>query len=275
MERVEAGLKGRFLRVFFPQRPKVPNLMFHLHSDSPFQIDQRLLSKEEIRQLNDALRRASICSSVNDLSRKFGRDEIEEVVFRRVGRFIDNYVQMQALRGGGYQPTVVASEDSGIYNALVVAEAISLEDALALVREESRALAIAHGTHDKDRFTNPEIPLHTPLMQPHIAEFNHALAKIIINKARVKVVGGNGNTITTPEEIRQEIIRQTTAQNNEKAVRTTLQRLGISKPYEIGLDRTENDNKYLTIGAAALGTAGALAILAVIVHNRHQKTKKV
>ncbi|MDO8576980.1 MAG: hypothetical protein Q7R82_01415 [Candidatus Daviesbacteria bacterium] len=283
IEKDGVDLKERVWRLFFPQEPKVPNLMFHIHSDSSFQIDPHLLPEEKISQINNALRKASICSSVNDLNRELSHDEIDRVVFGRVGRFIDNYVRTQALCEGGYHPTVVSSGDSGIYNALVVAEAISLESVLDLIAKESRVLAIARG---ENKFANPEIPLHTPQIEPDLRDFYDVLAGTDINDPKIPVVGGRGNIMTKAAEIRQELIRQTIEPSSEKEVRIAMKSLRIRKPHEIGLDDAGDDDNYLTIAAAALERtdvrlgiatgAVAAAILGFYVHKkRRQKPKKV
>lgn len=285
-----ADLEDRGWRLFLPRKPKIPNLMFHIHSDSPFQIDPNLLLKEKARQINDALRKASIRFSVKDLIRgessvrRLGLDEIENVVFHRVGRFVDGYFQAEVLSEGGYYPTVVASGDSGIHIAAAVAEATSLPDAIDLFVRESGGLAIAQGDFNRDELPDPEFPLRTRQVKVHLGDFYDVLARIAINDPIIPIVGGMGNIMTKAAEIRQEFIRQTLEPGSEKRVRATLKKLHIRKPHEIGLDNAGDDNSYLTIAASALkrkdvqlALGGAVvfgAILGYKLNKRRQKSKK-
>ena len=75
--------------------------------------------------------------------------------------------------------------------------------------------------------------------------------------------------MTKAAEIRQRRSRHTTEQSSEDAVRVAMRRLGVSQIQEIGLDEVDNTKKYLTIGAIIGGV-----VLAVVVHNKRQKTKK-
>ncbi|OGE62861.1 hypothetical protein A2964_00745 [Candidatus Daviesbacteria bacterium RIFCSPLOWO2_01_FULL_40_27] len=270
-----AGLKDRFWSLFFPKEPKKASglgIMFHLHTDESFQINQRLLSKvlskERKKLLDDALQETSVSSSISNLNRRLGHDEIDRVIFGRLGRFVDNYVRAEAFRQGGHQPSVVGSGDSGILCAVHEAGVMSLGATMRVVVEGSRALAIARGTCSGAMFSDPEFPLHTSLMRPYLAEFNDTLDGIVFNDPQIPVVGG-GKIMTKAAEIRQAIIRHTTEQSSEDAVRVAMRRLGVSQIQEIGLDEVDNTKKYLTIGAIIGGV-----VLAVVVHNKRQKTKK-
>lgn len=137
MERAEAGFKdrpsGRFLH-----RPKVPHFIFHIYQSRPFPIDPRLLSKEELRPVEEALR------YVDKLGRSANRSAADEIAYGRVGAFIDNYVKMVLECKESYSPVVIACGTSGSFNTFFATEAIGIKEGiLPLMREEAEAIARA------------------------------------------------------------------------------------------------------------------------------------
>lgn len=290
MTTVETGSEGRSWHLFFPRKTKIPNLMFHIHQDSPFRIDARLL-KGRTEEINEVLRQVDVHFSTSDLIRGnlhrwFGRnDPIEEIVFRRVNRFIDGYLQAVVLREGGYEPIVVASGDSGIHLAAVVAGVLSFPDALDLFVRESRGLAIVQNDLNRNESPYPEFPLHTEQAKVSLGDFYDFLAEIDINDPKIPVVGGMGNTMMTGVEIIQELSRQAVELSSEEAVRATLGSMGIRNPHEIGQDKA-GANKYLTVAASAAKRRDVQVIVGGVlfgtgiflgvreVQKRRQKSKK-
>lgn len=269
MTTVETGSEGRSWHLFFPRKTKIPNLMFHIHQDSPFRIDARLL-KGRTEEINEVLRQVDVHFSTSDLIRGnvhrwFGRnDPIEEIVFRRVNRFIDGYLQAVVLREGGYEPTVVASGDSGIHIAAAVAGALSLPDALDLFVRESKGLAVAQSNLNRNELPYPEFPLHTEQAKASLGDFYDFLAGIEINDPKIPVIGGTGSVMRKGVEIIQELSRQAVESNSEKAVKDTLRSMGIRNPLEIGQDKA-GANKYLTVAASAAKRRDVQVVVGLVV----------
>lgn len=126
--------------------------------------------------------------------------------------------------------------------------------------------------HPKTQFSilkNPDAPLHTPLIEPCLKGFRDVLAKITIaditGEPRIVVVGGRGEIIRTPEEIKQELSRQTITSSNRELIRKTLRRAGISKLHEIGLESAEGDHQDFVITAALFAAGVACGILGLHV----------
>lgn len=266
---VESSLKERGWHLFFSKEQKIPNIMFHIHPNSHFRIDTRLF-KGRTEEINELLRQVDVNFSTSDLikgslHRWFGRaDPIEEIVFRRVSRFIDGYLQAEVLREGGYKSTVVASGDSGIHIAAAVAGALSLPDALDLFVRESKGLAVAQSNLNRNELPYPEFPLHTEQAKASLGDYYDFLAGIEINDPKIPVIGGTGSVMRKGVEIIQELSRQAVESNSEKAVKDTLRSMGIRNPLEIGQDKA-GANKYLTVAASAAKRRDVQVVVGLVV----------
>lgn len=284
MERAEAGFKGILKkgvrRLLFPGEPKKSaetkegkiSVMFHLHLGKPDQVKPGLLPDETMKEIRNTFRQATGYSLIYASRKHYYLDPYDKFVLWKTGRMVNNYAYLQPFLEQGCQIEAVGSGDSAICSGLA-AEAISLKAALGLTAIKARSIALAHSMQGGGIFSNPEIPFRTPKMEPFLEEFNDLLAGTDISEPKYKVVGDRGNIITTAEGMRAEIAQHPLEPINEEVVRRALRRLA-SPVQEIGLDSVDNTKKYLTIGSAAIGTAGVLTILAVIVHNKRQKSKK-
>ncbi len=253
------------------EKPRELSVMLHLHLGRPDQLDPGLLSPRKTRKVNDTFSEVT-GHSLADLSREYYLlDKADELVLWRAGRLAGNYVRLQSLLEAGCQLMAVGSGDSAICSALA-AEAISLRAALALEVTQSKLIAIAQGVNSGWLFRNRQFPFRTSKMEPYLDELKGAVVETDIQEPKVKIVGDNGQIITTAAEISQAIISQPVVSSNEEVVRRVLRRLALPVQ-EIGLDTVDNTKKYLTIGAAAIGTTGVLTILAMVVHNKRQKPK--
>lgn len=275
MERPRVGVKDKISSLLFRgKEPREYSIIFHIPSGKPPQVNQHLVSEEDIRGIDQALSLAGICPSLEALNKRNKRsysNGVEATVFSRVARFVDNYVKAQVFEHQqGYQPAAVAAGRSGIYNALTAAEVLSLEAAVGLVARESRLVAIARGSFGEDSFRDPDLPLGTSLMEHYAEEFNNGLTEVTLQDPKIAVIGGRGGRIATLEEMRQEIARQFIIPGDRMALEQALRRCCPSKPHEIGLDHVDR-NKYLTAGGVAV-VLGAAVVLTVIAHNRRQKS---
>lgn len=109
---------------------------------------------------------------------------------------------------------------------------------------------------------DPEAPLHTPLLSPFLGNFQTVLDKLDIQQPDIIVIGGKGSRVATIEEIKEEIIRQTTGSYNAQLIDDALSSLHRPLPFEVGLEPKDHTKKYL-IGAFVAGI-GAVGILALI-----------
>lgn len=267
MRRAEQ-IAERFGQVFFPLALRPRSLRFHI----PYQsagIDQGLLTgKQETSGVNSILAEAEICFSVAELNQRAGAGEL---VAARVAKSVNNDLQARLLeREGRYPFRVVAAGKSGLYNALVFAEVISLTDALHLIKEESRAIGLAQKVYLSSAVT-PEDLLYTPILKGFLGNMQEAMAKVEIRQPKLTVVSGKGSKVSGEVEIRQEIIEQALRPYDESAVDEALRELKVYRPFEIGLQPRGN-RRYL-IGAMAAGTI--LALIAYEAYGRYQRRNKL
>ncbi|MBI2315185.1 hypothetical protein HYU93_03990 [Candidatus Daviesbacteria bacterium] len=211
---------------------------------------------------------AEICFSVVELNQRAGAGELVAV---RVAKLINNDLQTRLLeREGKYSFQVTAAGKSGLYNALVFAKAISLTDALRLIKEESKAIGLAQKAYFSSAVTSEDL-LYTPILRDFLNNMQDTTAEVAIKQPNLTVVNGKGNKVSGEAEIRQEIIEQALRPYNELAVNETLRKLKAYRPFEVGLQPRGNKT-YLT-GAMAAGTI--LALIACEAYGRYQRRNKL
>lgn len=116
----------------------------------------------------------------------------------------------------------------------------------------------------------PEAPLGTPLMKPYKWEFQQVLTRLEFFEPAIPVVGGSGKIIRTPEEIKQEIVRELMLPRDKNQIRKALRGLGVSKPVEIGLKEVPRDNKNTSFLIALIITLGTVVYLGLIFRKHRQ-----
>lgn len=267
----KAGQVARRLgNVFFNQSRQPDSIRFHI-TYRRLGINPSLLSAEDIKTASLALEEAGVYSSVGELNQRATAGEFLAV---RIAGCISNDAQARLLeREGKYLPRMVISGESGIYNSLVFTKAICLPDVFCLIKEEARAVKLARNTHFSPR-DGLDDPFHKPILERFLGNFQRVLGSIEIKQPELMLIGGRGEQLCTIGQIKQELTRQAITPYDGHLVDKALKH--ASRPFEIGLDLQQNDTKkYLTVGAALVGTAGVVAILAVVVHKRHQRKDKL
>ena len=339
VERQNGSFEAQVVSVLFPTgRPRAHVARFHISSSTPYAVDQTLLSDGERFRIDQALSYAGIHLSIDELNRPSVKGV--STVFPRMTRLLDNDVRAGLLMDEGrYSPRMVIAGKSGIYNALVIAGAISLGDALRLINQESRSIDEARNRYaggmivakevvdlqqvarghlkegennlgslklyarldkkteevyigiykgnpqynlealrqaDKETdflgSTDSDAPIHTPLIEPYLVNLQHLLTETKIRQPKVMVIGGEGKQLADPEEIKEEIIRQAIRPYDEQLLNDGLNRLGISRPLEIGVEPRGGKTKYM-VGATAVGIGGVLAILALRKYQSRRRSR--
>ncbi|QQG44236.1 MAG: hypothetical protein HYW86_05250 [Candidatus Roizmanbacteria bacterium] len=245
---------------FYPDG-RLSTLVFPLRSPESVIIDGSLLPETEIAEINTALTEMFI---PQDQEGSFTIDNLNEScvyhdpTFDRIRVYIDNHIRMRLLqKEDHYSPKRVAGCDVGFYNALVMAEAISLKDGLILIQAEQDCISKAWA-----------IPFHNPEMKPYLDPLIEVLdEEINIKEASINVIAPSGKIIKAPKEIREEILNQTLIPADDEHLKQILREKGLKKALTTGL-QIAKDNPGL------IGAIGALGILAFVYKVTQERKKR-
>lgn len=263
-------------KLFYPEgkSPSKPNLILNGPEASHVFLNLDSLPVNMMSVLDTALIETSGLS-LNKIYQNQVIGDLDKVLYRRLRTFSDNYLRVRLFQNDAPLQAVAG----WIYNSLVEAKVISLEDSIRLVEAESTALfyaKIRYGLTDTGEDT--EMPLHTPCMYAELDSLKAAVENIGINNPQIPVVTTTGKVLksgVSSEEIKKEIINQAIDPINTKAMHKKLRSLGFKTLYGVSSLKDE-DSEYATLGPVArviLGATGA-GVVAIAAYAAFKKRNK-